>query len=173
MRRGLAVSAIGQTGQSEAIHSPEAWASTVVRLTMPVVWSTAVACITAISSRECPAGGSAMAFGAGARNRERSVSSYSAERVAMQRSSPSIGGLAAALAKAQAEIINPEKSTSSAMRRSRQGLTSSARRSASSRVSSPLLDICNYPTGMGLEPAAIELLGHQAELHDEIAGEVR
>ena len=27
MRCGLAVSAIGQTGQSEAIHSPEAWAS--------------------------------------------------------------------------------------------------------------------------------------------------
>jgi hypothetical protein len=29
----LAVSAIGQTGQSEAIHSPEAWASVVVKLT--------------------------------------------------------------------------------------------------------------------------------------------
>jgi len=35
MRWGLAVSVIGQTGQSEAIHSPEAWASVVVKLTMP------------------------------------------------------------------------------------------------------------------------------------------
>ena len=30
---------MAQTGQSEAIHSPEACASTVVRLTMPAVWS--------------------------------------------------------------------------------------------------------------------------------------
>src|SRR5262245_2527182 len=49
MRWGLAVSAIGQTGQSEAIHSPEAWASVVVRLTMPAVWSIAVVCNVAIS----------------------------------------------------------------------------------------------------------------------------
>jgi hypothetical protein len=41
-RRGLAVSAIGQTGQSEAIHSPEAWASVVVRLTIPTAESMAV-----------------------------------------------------------------------------------------------------------------------------------
>ena len=27
----------GQTGQSEAIHSPDAWASVVVKLTMPAV----------------------------------------------------------------------------------------------------------------------------------------
>jgi IS5 family transposase len=37
MRWGLAVSAIGQTGQSDAIHSPEAWASVVVKLTMPAI----------------------------------------------------------------------------------------------------------------------------------------
>jgi hypothetical protein len=35
MRWGLAVSATGQTGQSDAIHSPEACASMVVRLTTP------------------------------------------------------------------------------------------------------------------------------------------
>src|SRR5262245_54196104 len=52
MRCGLAVSAIGQTGQSEAIHSPEAWASVVVKLTMPAVWSIAVVCKVAISC--CP-----------------------------------------------------------------------------------------------------------------------
>jgi hypothetical protein len=33
------MSEIGQTGQSEAIHSPEAWASMVVRLTRPAAWS--------------------------------------------------------------------------------------------------------------------------------------
>ena len=35
MRWGLAVSATGQTGQSDAIYSPEACASVVVRLTIP------------------------------------------------------------------------------------------------------------------------------------------
>ena len=40
---------MAQTGQSEAIHSPEACASTVVRLTMPAVWSIAVVCTVAIS----------------------------------------------------------------------------------------------------------------------------
>src|SRR5262249_45133737 len=49
MRWGLAVSAMGQTGQSDAIHSPEACASVVVRLTNPAVWSTAVVCTVAIS----------------------------------------------------------------------------------------------------------------------------
>jgi len=34
--------AIAQTGQSEAIHSPEACANMVVKLTMPAAWSTAV-----------------------------------------------------------------------------------------------------------------------------------
>jgi hypothetical protein len=48
MRRGLAMSAIGHTGQSEAIHSPEAWASVVVRFTMPAAWSMAVVWIAAI-----------------------------------------------------------------------------------------------------------------------------
>src|SRR5215468_9726984 len=52
MRWGLAVSAIGQTGHSEAIHSPEACASVVVRLTMPAVWSIEVVCKVAISC--CP-----------------------------------------------------------------------------------------------------------------------
>src|SRR6185295_7823203 len=43
-------------------------------------------------------------------SRERSVLNCSLWRPAMQRSSDSIGALAAALAKAQAEIANPEKS---------------------------------------------------------------
>src|SRR6516225_866034 len=40
---------MGQTGQSEAIHSPEACASVVVKLTMPAVWSIEVVCTVAIS----------------------------------------------------------------------------------------------------------------------------
>ena len=52
MRWGLAVSATGQTGQSEAIHSPEAWASIVVKLTIPATLSMAVVCTVAISC--CP-----------------------------------------------------------------------------------------------------------------------
>ena len=48
MRRGLAMSAIGHTGQSDEIHSPEAWASIVVRLTRPAVWSIAVVWMAAI-----------------------------------------------------------------------------------------------------------------------------
>src|SRR6516165_1828650 len=45
-----------------------------------------------------------------ARNREPSVSTSLKWRATMQRSSPSIASLAAALAKAQAELVNPEKS---------------------------------------------------------------
>jgi len=40
---------MGQTGQSEAIHSPEACASTVVKLTRPDAGSMAVVCTVAIS----------------------------------------------------------------------------------------------------------------------------
>ena len=43
---------MAQTGQSEAIHSPEECASTVVRLTVPATWSIAVVCTVAISC--CP-----------------------------------------------------------------------------------------------------------------------
>ena len=46
---GLTVSAMGQTGQSDAIHSPEACASVVVKLTIPAAWSMAVVCTVAIS----------------------------------------------------------------------------------------------------------------------------
>src|SRR5271169_2352339 len=53
---------------------------------------------------------SAMECGPNARNQEPSVSISSRWRAAMQRSSQSIASLAAALAKAQAELVNPEKS---------------------------------------------------------------
>jgi hypothetical protein len=49
VRCGVAVSLTAQTGQSEAIHSPEECASTVVRLTIPAVWLIAVVCTVAIS----------------------------------------------------------------------------------------------------------------------------
>src|ERR1700730_6836173 len=53
---------------------------------------------------------SAMASAPSARNPAPSVSTSSTRRAAMQRTSESIATLAAALAKAQVELINPEKS---------------------------------------------------------------
>ena len=53
---------------------------------------------------------SAMASGPSARNQEPSASTSLKWRMDMQRSSDSIASLAAALAKAQAELANPEKS---------------------------------------------------------------
>src|SRR5829696_7531955 len=49
MRRGLAVSLTGHTGHSEETHSPDEWASTVVKRTSPAAVSIAVVCIVAIS----------------------------------------------------------------------------------------------------------------------------
>src|ERR1700748_2479241 len=51
-----------------------------------------------------------MAFGPSAQSRARSASISSRWRRAMQRSSESIGAIAGALAKAQLELTNPEKS---------------------------------------------------------------
>src|SRR5208282_3791056 len=53
---------------------------------------------------------SVMASEVSAPNQEPSVSISSRRRTTMQRSSESIASLAAALAKAQAELVNPEKS---------------------------------------------------------------
>ena len=60
--------------------------------------------------RRMPRRRSAMASAPSARNPAPSVSTSSARRAVMQRSSESIACLAAALAKAQAELTNPEKS---------------------------------------------------------------
>ena len=53
-----------------------------------------------------------MAFGPSGRSRARSASIFSPmmRTAPMQRSSETIGAIAAALAKAQAELTNPEKS---------------------------------------------------------------
>ena len=51
-----------------------------------------------------------------ARSRERSPLTFWGRRTPVHRSSPSIGSLAAALAKAQLELINPEKSLSATIR---------------------------------------------------------
>src|SRR6516164_3441591 len=53
---------------------------------------------------------SAMVSAPSAQSQARSVSICSSRRITMQRSSESIGTIAAALAKAQAQLINPEKS---------------------------------------------------------------
>lgn len=49
MRCGASMSLEAQTGQSEEIHSPEEWASRVVRWMWPVACSTQVLWIVAIS----------------------------------------------------------------------------------------------------------------------------
>src|SRR5215213_9609292 len=53
---------------------------------------------------------SAMGSGLNARNPGRSASTFSRWRMTMHQSSQTIGAIAAALAKAQADILNPEKS---------------------------------------------------------------
>jgi hypothetical protein len=52
MRRGVAISERAHTGQSEEIHSQEAWASTVVSDTVWMSWSMMVVCNVAISCRQ-------------------------------------------------------------------------------------------------------------------------
>ena len=42
MRCGVAVSLTAQTGQSDEIHSPEAWAKSVVSRIWPLSWAMAV-----------------------------------------------------------------------------------------------------------------------------------
>src|SRR5450755_3327798 len=59
-----------------------------------------------------------MAFAPSARSRGRSVSISSRLRRTMQRCSETIGAIAAALAKAQAELTNPEKSLIATIRAS-------------------------------------------------------
>ena len=39
-------------------------------------------------------------------------------------------------------------------------------------MAGPLLDICDDPPGVGLVPAPVKLLGGEAELHNEVAGQV-
>src|SRR5579863_3059474 len=65
----------------------------------------------------------AMAFGPSARSRVPSALTSWRRRQTMQRSSPSIASLAAALAKAQSELINPEKSLTATIRAEGRGGT--------------------------------------------------
>src|SRR5277367_1801983 len=59
-----------------------------------------------------------MAFAQSARSRARSASIFSTRGTAMQRSSETIGAIAAALAKAQPELTNPEKALTATIRAS-------------------------------------------------------
>src|SRR5215212_10075364 len=61
------------------------------------------------SCRTMPSKQSAMAFAPSARNLARSPSMSSRRRRAMHRCSETIGNIAGALAKAQIELVNPEK----------------------------------------------------------------
>src|SRR5262249_8145554 len=102
MRWGLAVSAIGQTGQSEAIHSPEAWASVVVKLTMPAVWSMAVACTVAISCWPRVLRTMSSPLEGGAKRKLRSPSPARPVRIFGLRNFSGLTSSAGALAKAEA-----------------------------------------------------------------------
>src|SRR6516162_5232476 len=66
---------------------------------------------------------SAVASGPSAQNQVRSVLICSGWRTAVQRSSESIGSIAAALAKAQAQLVNPEKSLVGTIRSDQAGAT--------------------------------------------------
>src|SRR5215831_2028819 len=102
MRWGLAVSATGQTGQSEAIHSPEAWASVVVKWTMPAVWSIAVVCKVAISCWPSVLRTMSRPLESGAYRKRRSPSHGRPVRMVAVRDFSGLMSSACALAKAEA-----------------------------------------------------------------------
>src|SRR6516164_2489844 len=62
-----------------------------------------------------------MASGPGAPNRAPSASIFSTRRIAVQRCSETIGTIAAALARAQAQLVNPEKSLVATIRSDQTG----------------------------------------------------
>ena len=62
-----------------------------------------------------------MAFAPSAQNPARSALIFLRRRIAVQRSSDTIGTIAAALAKAQAQLVNPEKSLVATGRMDRAG----------------------------------------------------
>src|SRR5262252_6498073 len=65
---------------------------------------------------------SGMGYGPNVQSRAQSVSISSTWRVVMQRSSETIGTIAAALAKAQAQLVNPEKSLVGTIRSDQVGM---------------------------------------------------
>src|SRR3954470_19027958 len=69
-------------------------------------------------SRRTPRKPSGTGYGLGAPNQEPSVLICKKGTLAMQRSSQTIGAIAAALAKAQLELQNPEKSLTATIRSS-------------------------------------------------------
>src|SRR5262245_61775659 len=106
----------------------------------------------------------AMAFAPNARNQAPSASTSSKRRVAMQRSSETIGTIAAALAKAQAQLINPEKSLVGTIR---SDATGSAERSFRYAPLSSGLDIVRKTLSQH------EIATVQTTSIDEAAGIVR
>src|SRR5690242_3274277 len=107
---------------------------------------------------------SVMAYGPSARSQERSLSISSTRRQVMQRSSETIGTIAAALAKAQAQLVNPEKSLTGTIRTDGRGAAERSFRYA--------------PLSSGLEIVRKTLSQHeiatvQTTSIDEAAGIVR
>src|SRR6185437_13364279 len=102
IRRGVAVSLIAQTGQSEAIHSPDECANTVVRLTMPAVWSIAVVCTVAISCWPKVLRTMSSPLDSGAYRNDRSASPGPFGRIVATEDFSGLASSACALAKAAA-----------------------------------------------------------------------
>src|SRR5437763_8471958 len=102
MRCGLAVSAAAQTGQSDAIHSPDECASMVVRLTIPVAGSMAVVCTVAISCWPSVLRTMSRPLASGAYRNERSASPGREGRMVATSDFSGLTSAACALASAQA-----------------------------------------------------------------------
>src|SRR5690348_17880138 len=86
-----------------------------------------------------------------AQSQAQSASTFSKWRLAMQRSSETIGTIAAALAKAQAQLVNPEKSLVGTIRSDQAGTTERSFRYA--------------PLSSGLDIVRKTLSQHRSEEH--------
>src|SRR5215470_25532 len=104
MRCGVAVSLIAQTGQSEAIHSPEACARTVLSLTIPAVSSIDVVCTVAISCWLKVLRTISSPLDSGAYRNDRSDVPASSDRMAPTSDFSGLTSWACALAKAAAIV---------------------------------------------------------------------
>src|SRR6516164_2124806 len=104
MRCGVAVSLIAQTGQSDASHSPEAWARTVLSRTMPAVSSIEVVCTVAISCWLKVLRTMSRPLDSGAYRKDRSADPLPSARIVPVRDFSGLTSCACALASAAAIV---------------------------------------------------------------------
>src|SRR6516165_3530737 len=113
MRCGATVSLIAHTGQSEAIHSPEAWARTVLSRTSPAVSSIEVVCTVAISCWLKVLRTMSRPLDSGAYRKDRSADPLPSARIVQVRDFSGLTSCAWALASAAAIVpmVSLERST--------------------------------------------------------------